>query len=95
MRTGHDIRVRAIPRCDKPPLATNRYDRSAIMKDAHRRYAAGRRLGMGWTFGRCLSTAWAAEKMRGAVGRPRGFRPKGRKPQGPGFPSASPVRSAP
>lgn len=40
------------------------YDRAAVMRDAHRRYRAGRRLGMGWTFGRCLSTAWAAEKLR-------------------------------
>lgn len=34
------------------------------MRDAHKRYRQGLRLGMGWTFGRCLSTAWAAAKQR-------------------------------
>lgn len=43
------------------------YDRSAIMKNAHKRYRDGRRLGLGWNFGRCLSTAWAAAKIRRAA----------------------------
>jgi hypothetical protein len=34
------------------------------MRDAHKRYRDGKRLGLGWTFGQCLSTAWAAAKMR-------------------------------
>jgi hypothetical protein len=40
------------------------FDRSAIMKDAWKRFRDGRRLGLGWTFGRCLSTAWQAAKIR-------------------------------
>jgi hypothetical protein len=40
------------------------FDRAAIMRDAHKRYRDGKRLGLGWTFGRCLSTAWAAAKLR-------------------------------
>ena len=36
------------------------YDRAAIMRDAHKRYRDGKRLGLGWTFGQCLSTAWRA-----------------------------------
>ena len=43
---------------------TARYDRAEIMRDAHRRYRAGLRLKMGWTFGQCLSTAWQAAKQR-------------------------------
>lgn len=39
-------------------------DRAAIMRDAHKRFRDGKRLGLGWTFGRCLSTAWAAAKAR-------------------------------
>jgi hypothetical protein len=42
-------------------------DRSAIMRDAHKRFRDGRRLGLGWSFGRCLSTAWAAAKARAAI----------------------------
>jgi len=36
------------------------------MRDAHRRYRNGLRHRMGWTFGHCLSTAWAAAKLRRA-----------------------------
>ena len=43
-----------------------RLDRAAIMRDAHKRFRDGTRLGLGWTFGQCLSTAWAAAKVRGA-----------------------------
>jgi hypothetical protein len=42
------------------------FDKRAIMKDAHKRFRDGRRLGLGWTFGQCLATAWAAAKMRRA-----------------------------
>ena len=38
-------------------------DRAAIMRDAHRRYRDGKRLGPGWTFGQCLATAWAAARL--------------------------------
>ena len=40
------------------------YDRAAIMRDAHKRYRDGKRLGLGWTFGQCLATAWAAAKAK-------------------------------
>ncbi|CAJ0891026.1 hypothetical protein AMST5_04099 [freshwater sediment metagenome] len=44
-----------------------RFDRAAIMRDAHRRFADGRRLGLGWTFGQCLATAWAAARIARAA----------------------------
>ena len=40
------------------------YDRAAIMRDAHKRFRDGKRLGLGWTFGQCLATAWKAAKDR-------------------------------
>ncbi|WP_036281882.1 hypothetical protein [Methylocystis sp. ATCC 49242] len=40
------------------------YDRAAVMRGAHKRYRDGKRLGLGWSWSQCLSTAWAAEKMR-------------------------------
>jgi hypothetical protein len=43
------------------------YDRAAIMGDAHKRFRDSKRLGLGWTFGQCLSTAWAAAKARAAL----------------------------
>ena len=43
---------------------TPTYDRAAIFRDAHKRYGDGRRLGLGWSFSQCLSTAWAAAKQR-------------------------------
>jgi hypothetical protein len=45
------------------------YDRAAIMRDAHKRFRDGKRLGLGWTFGQCLSTAWRAAKERKAHAR--------------------------
>ena len=39
-------------------------DRAAVMRDAHKRYRDGIRLGLGWSFSRCLSTAWVAERQR-------------------------------
>lgn len=43
---------------------TRGLDRAAVMRDAHRRYRDGRRLSLGWTFGQCLRTAWAAARIR-------------------------------
>lgn len=40
------------------------FDKRAIMRDAWKRYRDGQRLNLGWTFGHCLSTAWAAAKLR-------------------------------
>jgi hypothetical protein len=40
------------------------YDRAAIMRDAHKRFRDGKRLGLGWTFGQCLAMAWKAAKVR-------------------------------
>ncbi|MFO1125120.1 MAG: hypothetical protein U1E25_07450 [Methylocystis sp.] len=40
------------------------YDRAAIMRDAHKRFRDGKRLGLEWPFGQCLSTAWTAAKDR-------------------------------
>ena len=40
-----------------------RYDRSRIMKTAHREWRLTRHR-PGMTFSRCLATAWAAEKQR-------------------------------
>ncbi len=42
------------------------YDRREIMRDPWKRFRDGQRLGLGWTFGRCWSTAWAAAKIRRA-----------------------------
>ena len=44
--------------------AAVRLDRAAVMRDAHRRFRDGRRLGLGWSWSQCLTTAWAAAKMR-------------------------------
>lgn len=41
-----------------------RFDRAAVMRDAHRRYRDGRRLGLAWTFAQCLRTAWAAARLQ-------------------------------
>jgi hypothetical protein len=40
------------------------FDRAAIMRDAHKRYRDGLRLGIGWSFGQCLEVAWIAAKVR-------------------------------
>lgn len=39
-------------------------DKGAVMRDAHRRYRNSLRIGLDFTFAQCLSTAWAAAKMR-------------------------------
>jgi hypothetical protein len=43
-------------------------DRSAVMRDAHRRYRDGKRLGLGWTFSQCLKTSWAAARIARETG---------------------------
>lgn len=53
----------------------HRYDRRAVMKDAHKRYRDGLRLNCGWTFAHCLSTAWAAARKRNDM-RLRAMRPQ-------------------
>ena len=40
------------------------YDRRAIMRDAHKRFRDGRRLGLAWPFAQCLRTAWQAARIR-------------------------------
>lgn len=44
-----------------------KYDKAAVMRDAHRRFRDGRRLSLGWTFGQCLATAWAAARLSRAA----------------------------
>ena len=41
-----------------------RFDHCAIMRDAHKRFRDGRRLGLDWSFGQCLRTTWASARMR-------------------------------
>ncbi len=40
------------------------FDRAAIMREAHKRYADGLALDLDWTFGQCLEAAWIAAKVR-------------------------------
>lgn len=47
--------------------ARGNFDKAAIMRDAHRRFRDGRRLGLGWSFGQCLATAWAAARIARAA----------------------------
>lgn len=47
------------------------FDRAAVMRDAPKRFRDSKRLGMGWTFGQCLSTAWAAARQRRAFDQQR------------------------
>jgi hypothetical protein len=46
-------------------------DRSAIMRDAHRRWRDSKRLNLGFDFARCLRLAWTAAKIRAVVPRKR------------------------
>ena len=39
-------------------------DRSAIMRDAHKRWRDSKRYGLGFDFARCLRLAWTADKLR-------------------------------
>ena len=41
-----------------------RYDRRAIMRNAHKRFRDGLLLDLGWTFAQCLRTAWRAARIR-------------------------------
>lgn len=34
------------------------------MRDAHRQWRQSQRLGLGWTWGKCISRAWEAAKGR-------------------------------
>jgi hypothetical protein len=43
------------------------FDKRIIMRDAHRRFRDGKRLRLGWSFGQCLATAWAAAKIRAGM----------------------------
>ncbi len=47
------------------------YDRTAIMRDAWKRFRDGQRLGLGWSFGRCFSTACLTAKLRRPFGEQR------------------------
>jgi hypothetical protein len=40
------------------------YDKTQVMRDAHKRFQEGKELRLGWSFGQCLSTAWQAAKLR-------------------------------
>ncbi len=42
------------------------YDRAAIMREAHRQFRQMR--SFGWSFGRCLSFAWAKARAMRALG---------------------------
>jgi hypothetical protein len=51
---------------------SEKYDKRAIMRDAHKRYRYAK--SRGWdefTFARCLSTAWEAQKLRRGAARQR------------------------
>jgi hypothetical protein len=41
-----------------------KYDRKAVMRDAHRQWRQSQRLGLGWSWGKCISRAWEAAKGR-------------------------------
>lgn len=44
-----------------------RYDRRAIMKDAHRQWRASQRYNLGWDWAHCCRRAWEAAKGRAAL----------------------------
>lgn len=44
-----------------------KYDRKAVMRDAHRQWRQSQRLGLGWTWGKCISRAWEAARGREAI----------------------------
>jgi hypothetical protein len=39
-----------------------RYDRAAVMRDAHKQMRQSKRLGLGWDWSRCLRFAWHKAK---------------------------------
>jgi len=45
-------------------IMRQKLDRRAIMKDAHRQWRNSQRLGLGWTWAKCMSRAWEAAKGR-------------------------------
>jgi hypothetical protein len=48
-----------------------RFNRAAIMRDAHKRWRDSKRLQLGWDFSRCLRQAWIAAKLRSEFPRQR------------------------
>jgi hypothetical protein len=52
----------------QPHKGAGGYDRRAIMKNAHKRFRDGRRLGIDWPFAQCLRTAWQAARIRRGQG---------------------------
>lgn len=48
-----------------------RYDRRAIMKDAHRQWRSSQRFGLGWSWSKCMSRAWEAAKGRRVIAMQR------------------------
>lgn len=67
--TWRSARLRALDRLRALEARASRAtapetDRAAVMRDAHKRFADGKRLSLGWTFSQCLKTAWAAARLR-------------------------------
>jgi len=44
-----------------------KYDRRAVMRDAHRQWRMSKRLGLGWTWGKCISRAWEVARGKEAI----------------------------
>jgi hypothetical protein len=55
------------PKSRPPRRAALPLDRAALMRDAHKRFADGRRYGLDWSFSQCLKTAWEAARLRAAA----------------------------
>jgi hypothetical protein len=56
-------RLAALARqADTPAVAA--FDRAAILRDAHKRFRDGKRLALGFSFSQCLTTAWAAARIK-------------------------------
>lgn len=51
----------------KKRKSKKKYDRKAVMRDAHRQWRLSNRLGLGWTWGKCISRAWEAARGREAI----------------------------
>lgn len=47
--------------------AKAKYDRSAVMRDAHRQWRMSKRLGLNWTWGKCISRAWEVARGKEAI----------------------------
>jgi len=56
----------------KTPLRTNHtFNRSAIMRDAHRQWRQSQSLGLGWDWSKCMRRAWEAAKGRAILQQQR------------------------